>query len=69
MIDSAYEQLTDAQLKAIRRREYYTRRVKADFAPRQEEVDDLDNISSPDEFNAGGEPLSPYQIREKNIAM
>ena len=67
MIDSAYNQLTDAQLRAIRRREYYTRRVKADFAPRPDD-DDPDNISSPDEFRGDGSPLSPYQIRQKNQA-
>ena len=33
MVNQATQQLSEAQLKAIRRREYYTRRVKADFAP------------------------------------
>jgi len=33
MIQSAQQDMTEAQLKQIRRREYYSRRVKADFAP------------------------------------
>ena len=33
MVNQATQQLSEDQLKAIRRREYYTRRVKADFAP------------------------------------
>ena len=33
MVESAQKELTEAQIRAIRRREYYTRRVKANFEP------------------------------------
>jgi hypothetical protein len=33
IIKSAQKGMTEAQMKLIRRREYYSRRVKADFAP------------------------------------
>lgn len=62
MIDDAYQQLTEDQLKAIRRREYYSRRVKADFKPKTVQGEIPDDVSTPDEFDFGangGEPLSP----------
>ena len=33
------EELSPAQMKSIRRREYYNRRVKADFAPPKLDVE------------------------------
>ena len=34
MVQSAQKEMTEAQVKLIRRREYYNRRVKQDFAPK-----------------------------------
>ena len=55
MADGAFQALTEGQLRVIRRREYYNRRVKTDFAPKNE-IDELD-----EELNDGMSPMSPFE--------
>lgn len=43
LVESVQKELTDEQIKAIRRREYYNRRVKAQFAPKQKANYDSEN--------------------------
>ena len=49
--------MTEAQLKQIRRREYYSRRVKADFAPINADEELLDDTS----------PLSPEEKKSRQL--
>jgi len=57
MIQSAQQDMTEAQLKQIRRREYYSRRVKADFAPINADEELLDDTS----------PLSPEEKKTRQL--
>jgi|TARA_B110000285_G_C14859547_1_gene483886 hypothetical protein len=57
MIQSAQQDMTEAQLKQIRRREYYSRRVKADFAPINADAELLDDTS----------PLSPEEKKSRQL--
>ena len=50
--------MTEAQLKQIRRREYYSRRVKADFAP----VDINEDLTNE-------EPLSPEEKKNRALKL
>jgi len=57
MIQSAQQDMTEAQLKQIRRREYYSRRVKADFALINADEELLDDTS----------PLSPEEKKTRQL--
>ena len=52
---NASKKLTEGEMKAIRRREYYNRRVKTKFAPGME----LDNSTDEDNKSPGNSPDSP----------
>jgi hypothetical protein len=51
------KELSDAEIKHIRRREYYNRRVRTDFAPPKLESEIPDIIKRLD--NPDDEPLTP----------
>lgn len=58
---SGLKQMTEAQLKSLRMREYYNRRVKADFAPKQRDgtLEDSLEGESPSPTLGDDSPLSP----------
>ena len=62
MVNQATQQLSEAQLKAIRRREYYTRRVKADFAPVNPDMPESDGSDQYQKDKKANKTLTAYQI-------
>ena len=54
--------MTEAQLKLIRRREYYNRRVKANFAPK---LPGQETESGSEEENTNSPGLSPTDKAKK----
>ena len=63
MVKNALQTISDEQLRAIRRREYYNRRVKADFAPKLE-LDELKEIEDLEDSS----PLSPFGRQRIRLA-
>lgn len=61
--------MTEAQLKNLRMKEYYKRRVKADFAPKQkgDGLDDSETCESPSPTGGDGDdsPLSPEALEQR----
>ena len=47
----------------MRRREYYNRRVKADFAPKNE----MDELEEPTEDQDPSSPVSPFEKQKRHI--
>ena len=65
MVNQATQQLSEAQLKAIRRREYYTRRVKADFAPHNTDMPESDDSDHEIKGKKAKQPtLTAYQMEQ-----
>ena len=63
LIVNASKKLTDSEIKAIRRREYYQRRVKTKFAPAI-----LENSSTDEEINSPDSPeknMSTKRLKKK----
>lgn len=65
MVTSAVAAISNDQIKAIRRREYYNRRVKADFAPKNEEILEGDPSTEGEESQGG--PQSPFSQKQKQL--
>lgn len=68
---SGLKQMSEAQLKSIRMREYYNRRVKADFAPKKvgdSTLEDSIEAESPSPtLNGDDSPLSPEELEQRAL--